>query len=800
MKSVSFFLLSLFVPIFLHAQSIKNSLRAPAYPLITLDPNMSAWSYSDELYESSPRHWSDKKLPLLGVLKVDNEYYRFLGTEEIELLSMLPNGEDKPWEAKYLTKDPVGDWTAISYDDQSWQQGKGAFGTFENEPHSKTNWTNAKIWVRRTFDLKEDLSNSSILLEFSHDDDAEIFINGIQVVKTGGTGKNKRVKLNDAVLKTLKPGKNVIAAYCFNGGANGFLDVGLLKERTDQALFPKTAKQISADVQPMQTHYVFQCGDVELKITFTAPLFLDDLALLSRPVNYLSYEISSSKPRTVELYLEASPNWALHLPTQASSSSTFQKNGITYLKTGSVAQKILERKGDHVRNDWGYFYMASDAKNMQAKVGSGEVQKLAFRTSIQVKGKAKGKFVIGYDDVFAIQYFGENLRPYWNKDGKSSIEQQFELAFKDYDLVMKKVADFDRNFMLQYQHYGKSYAELCALAYRQSIAAHKLVQAPNGDLLWLSKENDSNGSIGTVDITYPSAPLYLYYNPELAKAMMNFIFYYTESGKWKKPFPAHDIGTYPVANGQTYGGDMPVEEGGNMLILTYAIAKVEGNADYAAKHWSVLKTWADYLEEKGLDPENQLCTDDFAGHFAHNANLSIKAIMGIASFGYLAEMQGKMDLANTYLSKAKEMAKEWEKMANDGDHYRLTFDKPGTWSQMYNMVWDKLFDMQIFDAKIREKEIQYYLTKQNRYGLPLDSRETYTKTDWILWTASMAEDQATFERFVNPVHQFMNETVNRVPMSDWVFTDKHERRGFKARSVVGAYFIKMLEEKIKSKN
>ncbi|MDR0891865.1 MAG: DUF4965 domain-containing protein, partial [Mediterranea sp.] len=392
--------------------------------------------------------------------------------------------------------------------------------------------------------------------------------------------------------------------------------------------------------------------------------------------------------------------------------------------------------------------------------------------------------------------FGTNLRPYWNRNGDKTITGEFHAAEQSYLPLMQQCAAFDRQLMAEATaDGGKEYADLCALAYRQSVAAHKLVQSPTGDLLFLSKENFSNGSIGTVDITYPSAPLYLLYNPELAKGLMNHIFYYSESGKWTKPFAAHDVGTYPQANGQTYGGDMPVEESGNMLILAAAIAKVEGSADYARKHWDVLTTWANYLLEKGLDPENQLCTDDFAGHFAHNANLSIKAILAIASYGYLADRLGKADVAQQYTAQAKAMAAKWMTMADDGDHYRLTFDKPGTWSQKYNLVWDRLIGLNIFPESVAEKEIAYYLALQNKYGLPLDSREAYTKTDWILWTATLATDRPTFEKFVSPVYRFMNETVDRVPMSDWIWSDRPNQRGFQARSVVGGYFIKMLESK-----
>ena len=132
---------------------------------------------------------------------------------------------------------------------------------------------------------------------------------------------------------------------------------------------------------------------------------------------------------------------------------------------------------------------------------------------------------------------------------------------------------------------------------------------------------------------------------------------------------------------------------------------MEGNAEYASKHWEMLTTWSNYLVENGLDPENQLCTNDFAGHFAHNVNLSVKAIMGIASYGKLAAMLGKTEVAEKYTSHAKEMVAKWVVMAKDEDHYRLTFDKPGTWSQKYNLVWDKLLRLNIFPKDVEQTEI-----------------------------------------------------------------------------------------------
>ena len=799
---------------------IKNDLRAPAYPLVTIDPYTSAWSPTDQLYESSVMHWTGIGFPFIGVLKVDGVPYRFMGLEEQEMKPIVPTSQQADWTGRWTTEKPAGDWTAENYDDSKWKTDRGAFGTMENEPTAKTQWGTREIWVRRTADITENLGDRPVYLEFSNDDDAIFYINGTQIYSTGPVcNKNKIIKLDDKARAALREGSNTLAAECINPVGNGLLDFGLLIPKEANRSFDRTADQTSVDVQATQTHYTFTCGDVNLALTFSAPMFTDDLELLSRPVNYVTYTVDSNdgKDHDVEIYFEASPRWALDQPYQASTSEAYEKDGLVYLKSGSKEQKTLAKRGDHVRIDWGHFYMAAPSENTTYGIGGADALRANFVKGEKLSDKttgedaegqmalvcdlgevksATGKIMIGYDDNYSIQYFGENLRPYWNRDGSKTIESQFAAANAEYDKLIDRCYAFDKQLMEDATAAGgKKYAELCALAYRQTLAAHKLVESPSGEILMFSKENDSNGSIGTVDITYPSAPFFLYYNPELAKGLMNFIYEYSESGRWEKPFPAHDVGTYPQANGQTYGGDMPIEEGGNMIIITDAVCQQENSPEYAKKHWKTLTTWVDYLVEYGLDPENQLCTDDFAGHFAHNVNLSAKAIVAIAAYAKMAEMQGLTEVAEKYNKIARDYAAKWEEMANDGDHYRLTFDKEGTWSQKYNLVWDKLLGLNVFPKEIVDKEIAYYKTRQNKYGLPLDNRETYTKSDWIVWTATMAPDQESFETFITPLYSFYNETVDRVPMSDWVFTDNDHRRGFMARAVVGGYFIKMLEQK-----
>lgn len=794
---------------------------APAYPLITHDPYFSIWSSSDSLNKSTTKHWTGANQSLTGMINVDGKIYNFLGQSEKVYRSILPTADEKPMELSFTEARPDADWFNVGFNDSNWKKGMGPVGSEKSQ--ARTLWSKDEVWTRRVFTL-ENMNSDKLFFKIKHDDNAIAYLNGQEIYNVPKVeGKFVYIPLDKALLKT---GRNVLAVYARNTGGPSFLDYGLVEEPTNaNATKIEEAIQKSLTFNATQTIYTFKCGKIDLTLTFTSPLLMNNLDLLSRPVSYITTKVKANdgKQHEVKLYYGASTNIATHSAFQKVEAKKYGTATLSILRAGTIEQPILKRAGDDVRIDWGYMYVAAPSSyksiqnisnvsnalttfltGKQFKQNELQGEQLVLNTIIplgKVGATERENFVmLGYDDLYSLQYFHTNLRPWWNTSGKETIENQLQKASAQYSEVMQKCKVFDMKLHQDaLKSGGEKYAQLCILAYRQAVSAHKLVQSPSGELLFLSKENFSNGSIGTVDITYPSAPLFLIYNPELVKGMMNGIFYFSESGKWTKPYSAHDLGTYPLANGQTYGEDMPIEESGNMLILMAAIAKTEGNARYAKRHWKTLSIWAEYLSKEGLDPANQLSTDDFAGHLARNANLSVKAIVALGGYGMLATMLGETAIGNKYTEMAKDMAKKWMELADAGDHYALTFNDKNTWSQKYNLVWDKVLNLGLFPQSVYDKEIKFYLTKQTKYGLPLDSRKTYTKADWITWTATLASDRKDFEAIIEPVYTYAIETPDRVPMSDWHETKDARRQNFTARSVIGGFFIKMFEETLKNK-
>ena len=594
--------------------------------------------------------------------------------------------------------------------------------------------------------------------------------------------------------------------------------------------------QSGYEISPTRTTYTFTGKGVQITVSFMTPALPDDLDVLSWPVTYLTWSAQSldvdGKSHEVAIYFDANAEIAVNEPGQQVECLTEKIEGLRVLKVGSVEQPVLAKKGDDVRIDWGYLYVAAPEidkpsaeaapaaliRNHFASNGvfrghydgpmgaiaarSAPVGAFAFHLGAIGKDPVSRHLILAYDDLYSIQYMRQNLRPYWRRNGWEAADL-LKAAWKRGAELQTRALAFDKELQQDLiKAGGAKYAQICSLAYRQCFAAGKFVADANGKPLQFCKENHSNGCIGTSDVFYPMSPQFLLFGPTLAKSFLVPFMNYAASDRWKFPFAPHDLGTYPKANGQVYGGgerteqnQMPVEESGNLLLLFAAIAQMDGNAEFAGLYWKQLERWAEYLKAKGFDPENQLCTDDFAGHLAHNVNLSAKAICGLGAFAKLCGMRGDKAKAAEYSTLAREFATRWAKEARDGDHYKLAFDRPDTWSQKYNLVWDRILDLKLFPPDVLRTEMDYYKKVQNKYGLPLDNRKDYTKLDWILWTATLTQDRNDFEALVDPVFLFLNETPDRSPMTDWYETKTARKRGFTARPVVGGVFLQMLYDK-----
>lgn len=563
--------------------------------------------------------------------------------------------------------------------------------------------------------------------------------------------------------------------------------------------------QVDVITESFSTKYIFEAAGVRLIADFFTPVLPTDLDMLSRPASYLKITAQSadSAAHKVKVSVLASEDFCIERKLQncVLTEKVSLSSGFSAMKMGGTEQLVLGHSGDDRGIDWGYFYLAADKGEVSSLQMADRVF-LSAQALLDTNPENEMLVVFAYDDVYSIKYFGEFLKAYWKREGKT-CEQIIEDAFQKYDEFRNQCDEFNKNLEKDaISAGGEKYAELLKLSLRQIMAACKLVIKNDGEILYITKECLSNGCAATVDVSYPTLPFFLLYNPQLAEAMIKPVFEYSESGKWPYEFAPHDLGTYPILNGQVYGNgfklemQMPVEECGNMLIMTAAVTKAIGNTKLCKEYGGLLEQWAKYLTKFGADPENQLCTDDFAGHLAHNCNLSLKSIFALASYSWLCDKSGDQSRAEYYLRLAKQTAAEWkEKAANSDGTYRLTFDKPNTFSMKYNAVWDKIFELNIFSKEMWDKETESYKAHMNPYGLPLDSRSDCTKSDWMLWTATLSNDPDFFKKIIDALWLNYNLSPSRVPMNDLFLTVTSMKIHFQHRSVQGGLFIRLLSDK-----
>jgi len=554
-------------------------------------------------------------------------------------------------------------------------------------------------------------------------------------------------------------------------------------------------RQVSTEVRPTQTVCRFAEGELRAELRFSTYKLTEDLDRFTRPVTYVTLRVKGANAWSADLGLS-------HLLATEDESAAMTTNrcevaGLRAVSIGRTVQRPLGESGDRVRCNWGYAWAVGP------KVADGEAH-----------------WLLAYDDVSCLRFLGKERPAWWRRNGQP-FAAMLEAAERDYGTTIAELDRFDADFAADLRRTGgEKFATLAALAWRQSFAACNVVAGDSGEPLMFSKENASNGCMGTVDLIYPQLPHLLLTGATLVKASLEPIMLYSQTDDWPYDYAPHDVGQYPLGDGQRYGmkrrdgkdhpdaDRMPVEESGNMLIAFAALTKLEGHADYAGRWWPTLLKWAEYLERVGFDPQEQLCTDDFAGHLAHNANLSAKTIVALGAFGQMAKVRGEKETAEKYETLARRLAGEWTKLAGKAREKAtpivIRFDYGGkshgmplrdTWSQKYNLVWDRVLGLGLFPDRIGRDECAAYRRLLQPYGLPLDSRLAYTKSDWTIWSATLSGRRDDFEAIVAALYRAYDETPDRMPMTDWYWADNAKWRGFIARSVVGAYFLPLLYDR-----
>lgn len=600
-------------------------------------------------------------------------------------------------------------------------------------------------------------------------------------------------------------------------------------------------KQTDVKITAFGTEYSFAGDGFTLAVRFVSPRIPNDLTVMSCPICYTDYELKcpGGAPDDFSVALALDEEYCYNGERAETVGGVLP--GTEY-ETAFMTRKrnlVFSNANDCVAPDWGDVYIAgksclfvtSSALDRYIEEGVAEyVRKKGERNYIMAVDLAEsGSFVTAFDDLVSVFYFGEWLKGYFFRDGASIIDA-ISYAVSKHDEILGKCDEFDVRLKADCDEVGDGMYTLACASLRQSVGAHKLVRNGKGKLLFLSKECDSNGCIGTADVSYPSVPLYLLYNPELVNAMLVGIFDFARMPVWSFDFAPHDIGTYPWCCGQVYGVkntddkyscdmtvfdgvrthtmlylrpkasdiydknmQMPVEECGNMIIMAAAAIVAGADKSLAKENFDLLEMWVKYLERFGLDPENQLCTDDFAGHLADNVNLAIKAAVGIEGFSVICESLGNAKLAREYRKKASDFA-ERLKSAVCGGVMPLAYGMDGSYSLKYNILFDKLFGFDLFGSEVRERETDYYIKMRERFGTPLDTRKSYTKSDWILWTAALTDDREKREKIYKPVLDYLAQSPTRKPFGDWYDAKSGAIEHFFNRSVQGGIFAPLLCE------
>ncbi|KAM7186314.1 protein of unknown function (DUF1793) domain containing protein [Naviculisporaceae sp. PSN 640] len=594
----------------------------------------------------------------------------------------------------------------------------------------------------------------------------------------------------------------------------------------------KLAKQVSLEYTSTKSIFTFDIdGKIVLTVTFFTPVYPDDPARQSLQSSYLSVKAKSSgSSHKVQVYMDVSGEFAsgsVHNQIKWQTTMATRSNGrnLTFHNFKRSTPQVF-KEHEQVA-EWGEWYFTTgSSRDLTYQTGKDEVVRGTFANKTVLQNtidtgfrnindnwpvfafahdlgsvktdEVERLFTLGLVQDQVIQFAGtsgqlQSLPGLWKSYYEDDISSVIAF-YDDYDHANTVCQRLDGEIKTDSENTaGRDYSTITTLAVRQTFGALQYAGNASHPYIFL-KEISSNGDIQTVDVIFPALPMFLYLNATLTKYLLDPLFENQEGGAYPNKYAQHDLGTFPVAEGHPKGDDeaMPLEECGDMIIMTLAYAQRTGDTDYLRNHYARLAQWAQFLVEESLVPANQLSTDDFAGTLVNQTNLAIKGIIGLRAMSQIANMTSNQDhwgnTAISYLQKWRELA-----VNNNANapHTTLSYGDNSSHGLLYNIYADKLLNLNFIPQEIYDMQSSFYPTVALEFGVPLDTRHNWAKSDWQMFAAAVASDD-TKKMFVRKLASWIGRTRTNRAFTDLYQADSGDYAAdnlqFTARPVQGGTF------------
>ncbi|KAJ6628763.1 hypothetical protein B0H10DRAFT_2209222 [Mycena sp. CBHHK59/15] len=580
------------------------------------------------------------------------------------------------------------------------------------------------------------------------------------------------------------------------------------------------ATQKSSQFTSTQSIFVLSAGPVDLTVTFLSPVEPNDLVKQSIPFSYMAVSAASTDgaSHSVQVYSDISGEWV-----SGDNSLTVNWNSTT---TGSVLTHqvqlanptVFGEVNDHTQygsafystlNTVGTTYQTGADVNVRAQfINNGKLAN-TLDTGFRAINNNWPVFGLSHDlgsinpatapVVFSVGHIRDPAITYIVAGGSTQSRSLYFLSecpntaavisafLGDFSCALARAQAFDAKVQSDATKISEDYAAVVALSIRQAFGATELTISKT------STEISSDGNVNTVDVIFPAWPIFLYTNPALGKYLLEGLFRYQASGQYPNKWSVHDLGWFKLSQSSRHndGADeaMPVEESGNMIIMALSYAQKSGDISHLTRYFALLDQWTQFLITDSLIPANQISTDDFAGPLANQTNLAIKGIVGIGAMSKIQALLGNSAQSANYSSIATSYVSQWQKFSasTTGAHLTLSYGSPDSWGLSYNLFGDKMLKLNLFPTSVYDEQTAWYQTHANAFGVPLDTRHTYTKTDWEIYTAAIVTNTAVRDVFIGAVKKWVSDGQSNGAFGDLYDTVSGAPVGFRARPVVGGH-------------